>query len=85
VRSRPDQHFESGLVQMDRSQGLISTCLHQSRIDVTPGDELRRGDPIGRVDMTGRATGPHLCWRMKWRDRNLDPSLMVTARMSRSR
>jgi murein DD-endopeptidase MepM/ murein hydrolase activator NlpD len=79
VRSRPDQHFESGLVQMDRSQGLISTCLHQSRIDVTPGDELRRGDPIGRVGMTGRATGPHLCWRMKWRDRNLDPSLMATA------
>ena len=64
---------------MDRSQGLISTCLHQSRIDVTPGDEPRRGDPIGRVGMTGRATGPHLCWRMKWRNRNLDPSLMVTA------
>ncbi len=33
----------------------------------------------GRVGMTGRATGPHLCWRMKWRDRNLDPSLMVAA------
>jgi hypothetical protein len=29
--------------------------------------------------MEGRATGPHLCWRMKWRDRNLDPSLMVGA------
>ena len=85
MRSRPDQHFESGLVLADHGQGLISTCLHQSRIDVTPGDELRRGDPIGRVDMTGRATGPHLCWRMKWRDRNLDPSLMVTARMGRSR
>lgn len=33
----------------------------------------------GRVGMTVRATGPHLCWRMKWRDRNLDPSLMVAA------
>ena len=64
---------------MDHGQGLISACLHQSRIGVTPGDELRRGDPIGRVGVTGRATGPHLCWRMKWRDRNLDPSLMVTA------
>ena len=77
--ARPDLHFEGGLVLMDHGQGLISACLHQSRIDVTPGDELRRGDPIGRVGMTGRATGPHLCWRMKWRDRNLDPSLMVTA------
>ena len=64
---------------MDHGQGLISACLHQSRIGVTPGDELRRGAPIGRVGMTGRATGPHLCWRMKWRDRHLDPSLMVAA------
>jgi hypothetical protein len=32
----------------------------------------------GRIGMTGRAIGPHLCWRMKWRDRNLDPSLMVS-------
>ncbi|MDP2116950.1 MAG: M23 family metallopeptidase, partial [Brevundimonas sp.] len=51
--------------------------LHQSRLDVTAGQTVRRGDPIGRVGMTGRATGPHLCWRMKWRDRNLDPSLLV--------
>jgi murein DD-endopeptidase MepM/ murein hydrolase activator NlpD len=33
--------------------------------------------------MTGRATGPHLCWRLKWRDRNLDPSLLVGARAPR--
>ncbi|MFP5296868.1 MAG: M23 family metallopeptidase, partial [Alphaproteobacteria bacterium] len=36
-----------------------------------------RGQILGRVGMSGRATGPHLCWRMKWRDRNLDPSLLV--------
>jgi murein DD-endopeptidase MepM/ murein hydrolase activator NlpD len=70
-------HFEGGLVLIDHGQGLITACLHQSRIDVSAGQELGRGDPIGRVGMTGRATGPHLCWRMKWRDRNLDPSLLV--------
>ena len=43
--------------------------LHQSRLDVELGQRVRRGDPLGRVGMTGRATGPHLCWRMKWRDR----------------
>jgi murein DD-endopeptidase MepM/ murein hydrolase activator NlpD len=31
--------------------------------------------------MKGRATGPHLCWRLKWRGRNLNPSLLVGARM----
>jgi murein DD-endopeptidase MepM/ murein hydrolase activator NlpD len=75
--SQPDLHFEGGLVLIDHGQGLITACLHQSRIDVAVGQDLQRGDVIGRVGMTGRATGPHLCWRAKWRDRNLDPSLFV--------
>ena len=70
-------HFEGGLVLIDHGQGLITAYLHQSRIDVVAGQDLRRGEAFGRVGMTGRATGPHLCWRMKWRDRNLDPSLLV--------
>lgn len=79
VFAEPDMHFEGGLVLIDHGQGLITAYLHQSRIDVTPGQRLARGDAIGLVGMKGRATGPHLCWRMKWRDRNLDPSLMVGA------
>ncbi len=75
--AQPGLHFEGGLVLIDHGQGLITAYLHQSRVDVAAGQELRRGDPIGRVGMTGRATGPHLCWRMKWRDRNLDPALLV--------
>lgn len=75
--ARPGLHFEGGLVLIDHGQGLITAYLHQSRLDVVAGQDLRRGEPVGRVGMTGRATGPHLCWRMKWRDRNLDPSLLV--------
>ena len=75
--AQPGLHFEGGLVLIDHGQGLITAYLHQSRIDVAAGQDLGRGDPIGRVGMTGRATGPHLCWRMKWRDRNLDPSFLV--------
>ncbi|MBB5746129.1 M23 family metallopeptidase [Brevundimonas variabilis] len=75
--AQPGMHFEGGLVLIDHGQGLITAYLHQSEISVTAGDTVRTGDTIGRVGMTGRATGPHLCWRMKWRDRNLDPSLMV--------
>jgi murein DD-endopeptidase MepM/ murein hydrolase activator NlpD len=75
--AEPGLHFEGGLVLIDHGQGLITAYLHQSRLEVEAGQEIRRGDPIGRVGMTGRATGPHLCWRMKWRDRNLDPSLLV--------
>jgi len=77
VLAEPDLHFEGGLVLIDHGQGLITACLHQSRLDVRAGQDVRRGDSVGRVGMTGRATGPHLCWRMKWRNRNLDPSLLT--------
>jgi murein DD-endopeptidase MepM/ murein hydrolase activator NlpD len=48
---------------------------------VKAGDRVDRGQTIGAVGMKGRATGPHLCWRLKWRGRNLNPSLLVGARM----
>ena len=72
-------YFDGSLVLIDHGQGLISGYLHLSRIDAVVGQILQRGDPIGAVGMEGRATGPHLCWRMKWRGRNLDPLLMVGA------
>jgi murein DD-endopeptidase MepM/ murein hydrolase activator NlpD len=74
--AEPDMFFEGGLVFIDHGQGLISMYLHMNRVDVKAGDPIRQGDPVGLRGMRGRATGPHLCWRLKWRDRNLDPSLM---------
>lgn len=75
--AQADMHFEGGLVLLDHGQGLITAYLHQSRLAVTAGQTVARGDALGRVGMTGRATGPHLCWRMKWRDRNMNPALLV--------
>lgn len=72
-------HYEGGLILIDHGQGLISAYLHLSRIDVKAGDRLDQGQLIAAVGKEGRATGPHLCWRMKWRGRNLDPLLMVGA------
>jgi murein DD-endopeptidase MepM/ murein hydrolase activator NlpD len=79
VLAEPDLYLDGGLTLIDHGQGLISMYLHQSRIDVKAGDRVTQRQPIGLVGMKGRATGPHLCWRMKWRDRNLDPSLMIGA------
>ncbi len=73
-------HYEGALILLDHGQGLITDYLHLSRLDVKVGDRVRRGQVIGAVGKEGRATGPHLCWRMKWRDRNLDPMLFVGAR-----
>ena len=78
--AQPGLHFEGGLTLLDHGQGLISAYLHQSELLVREGDRVRRGDPLGKVGQSGRATGPHLCWRLKWRDRNLDPSLLIGAK-----
>jgi murein DD-endopeptidase MepM/ murein hydrolase activator NlpD len=72
-------HFEGGLVLIDHGQGLITAYLHLSKVLVSAGDSVRQGQTIAAVGKEGRATGPHLCWRMKWHGRNLDPSLMVGA------
>lgn len=65
------------MVLIDHGQGLISMYLHMSDIDVEPGQKVKRGDQIGAVGAKGRATGAHLCWRLKWRNRNLDPELLT--------
>ncbi|MDO9223089.1 MAG: M23 family metallopeptidase [Caulobacter sp.] len=75
--ANPAMHYEGGLTMIDHGQGLVTVYLHQSRIDVAAGDAVVQGQVIGAVGMTGRATGPHLCWRMRWRGRNLDPMLLV--------
>jgi len=75
--AEPNLHFEGGLVLIDHGQGLIAAFLHMSRLDVRAGQEVARGAVIGAVGASGRATGPHLCWRLKWRRRNLDPSLWL--------
>lgn len=70
-------HYEGALILIDHGQGLVSAYLHLSKVGVTAGQTVRRGELIGAVGKEGRATGPHLCWRMKWRGRNLDPMQMV--------
>lgn len=75
--ANPDMHFEGGLIMLDHGQGLMTYYLHMSRLDVTPGQTVTQGQSLGAVGRSGRTTGPHLCWRMRWRDRNLDPSLAV--------
>jgi len=77
VLAEPDMHFEGGMVAIDHGQGLITTYLHQSALAVEVGQRVTLGTLIGYVGSKGRATGPHLCWRMRWRGRNLDPSLRV--------
>ena len=69
--------LEGELLMIDHGMGLNSAFLHLSRIDVRVGDQVRQGQQIGRVGATGRASGPHLHWGMKWRDARIDPLLLA--------
>lgn len=75
--ANPDMHFEGGLVFIDHGQGLITMYLHMSRLDVVAGQRVEQGQIIGAVGATGRATGPHLCWRMRLNGRQLDPTVAI--------
>jgi murein DD-endopeptidase MepM/ murein hydrolase activator NlpD len=72
-----DLYFTGGTVILDHGCGISTSYLHMSRIDVKVGDRVARGDVIGAVGKTGRATGPHLCWRLNWFAERLDPSLVL--------
>ena len=69
----PDLYLTGGTVLIDHGHGLSSVFLHLSRIDVTPGQRLERGEVFGAVGATGRATGPHMHWGLNWFDLRLDP------------
>ena len=56
-----------------------SSFLHLSAVSVKVGQVIETGDVIGEVGATGRATGPHLDWRMSWRRERIDPQLLVPA------
>ncbi|WP_343062055.1 M23 family metallopeptidase [Novosphingobium piscinae] len=69
--------LEGLLLMVDHGMGLTSAFLHCSAHTVREGESVRQGQPIARVGMTGRATGPHLHWGLRWRHARLDPLLFL--------
>ena len=72
-----DLYYTGGTILLDHGFGLISGFLHMSALAVQVGQRVKRGDVIGRVGATGRATGPHLDWRVRWFDTFVDPRLLL--------
>lgn len=62
---------------LDHGHNLSSTFLHLSKISVKVGDVIKKGEKLGEIGETGRATGPHLDWRMNLDKRRLDPQLLL--------
>lgn len=73
----PDMYFSGGTLFLDHGHGLVSAFLHLSDILVDAGQRVEQGEIIARVGATGRATGPHLDWRISLGDVRIDPALLL--------
>lgn len=79
VLAHKDMYYTGGTIMIDHGYGLTSAFLHLSELSVKPGQMVERGQRIGAIGATGRATGPHLDWRINWFDRRLDPAFVLPA------
>ena len=75
--SETDLYFTGGTIILDHGHGLSSTLMHLHSVAVKTGDRVEQGEVIGTVGATGRATGPHLDWRMNWFKERVDPTVLV--------
>jgi len=73
-----DLYFSGWTVVIAHGLGVNSSFLHLDQVDVKAGMMIKRGDLIGTIGATGRATGPHLDWRIDWQGRRIDPGLLVS-------
>ena len=81
VLARP-LYFEGNCVVIDHGLGLYTISMHFSRIDVREGQHVAVGDQLGLSGATGRVTGPHLHWAVRWQGAYLDPAKLLRLDLS---
>ncbi len=73
-----DEFYLGGnVVYLDHGAGLVSAYLHLSERLVAEGDTVQAGQVIGRVGATGRVTGPHLHWIVRYGSITVDPESLL--------
>jgi murein DD-endopeptidase MepM/ murein hydrolase activator NlpD len=72
--ARPDFYLDGGITVLDHGHGVSTCYIHQSKLLVRENQRVSRGETIGLIGKTGRATGPHLHWSLNWFQVKLDPS-----------
>ncbi len=75
--AHPDMYFSGATLIIDHGHGLSSVYMHLSKITVPEGKRVKRGDVVGAVGASGRASGAHLHWGLNWFQTRLDPQLLV--------
>jgi len=77
---RANQAHDYGLfVEVDHGMGFTTLYAHLSKISVSVGDQLNTGDVVGLAGSTGRSTGPHLHYEVRYKKRPINPYSFVVA------
>jgi hypothetical protein len=84
VLARP-LYYEGNCVIIDHGLGLFTLSMHFSRIDVREGQHVAEGDRLGLSGATGRVTGPHLHWAVRWEGAYLDPAKLLRLNLNEVR
>lgn len=71
-----DMFFPGNAVFIDHGDGLISMSFHLSQIKVKEGQQVKKGDTVGLVGTTGRSTGPHLFFGIRWHGARINPKYL---------
>lgn len=77
VRLVDEFHLGGRVIYIDHGAGLVTAYLHLSEQEVAEGDTVQAGQRIGRVGATGRVTGPHLHWIVRYGTTSVDPMSLL--------
>ena len=72
-----DMYFTGGTIIFDHGHGVSTLYMHMKDIDVKVGQKIKKGQIVGTLGQSGRATGPHLDIRLNWFEVKLDPASII--------
>ena len=72
-----DMYFTGGTVIFDHGHGISTLYMHMKDINVQKGQKVKKGQIVGTLGQSGRATGPHLDIRLNWFEIKLDPMTIL--------
>ena len=72
-----DMYFTGGTIIFDHGHGISTLYMHMKDINVKKGQKVKKGEIVGTLGQSGRATGPHLDIRLNWFEIKLDPMTIL--------
>ena len=70
-------YYNGNFILIDHGLNLSSIYLHLNKMFVKKGDHVKKGEKIGEIGTTGRSTGPHLHWSVRWKNKRINPESVL--------